>query len=105
MYLNLSDILVGLLIASLAALWWQGYAVKEKATRHVKQHCKKLDLQLLDDTVALYKVSPVWQKGQLRIRRIYQFEFSTTGETRYQGFVTYVGKKPDGVQLPAHRIQ
>ncbi len=105
MYFELSDLaLCGALIAA-AVFWWRGYAVKELALQVTKAHCKAVDVQLLDDSVAL---RGFWIRrdaaGNLCIRRSFLFEFTTTGEQRYHGCTVMLGQRVESVQLAPHRL-
>jgi hypothetical protein len=97
-----------LLIAALLALgfyWSNAMKAREIAYAAVVVHCQKMEVQLLDDYVAL---TGFWLKrddyGKLVGWRSYQFEFTSTGEERYQGKVVLVGKKVTNIQLDVYRI-
>ena len=79
--LSLADIFVLLLLSSLAAWWWRGRGIGECALHYARQHCQRLDIELLDGNVALQGLS--WQRdsqGRWRLARRYAFEFTVTGE-------------------------
>lgn len=84
---------------------WRGQAVKEVALRAAREHCREMDVQLLDDSVVL---RGLWCKrdagGSLRLWRRYQFEFTATGDDRYQGRVLMLGARLEAVRLDTHRI-
>lgn len=42
------------------------------------------------------------EQGSLKIRRRYVFEFSSTGEARYQGTITLLGHVLKSLELEAH---
>ena len=104
MTIDLMDIFFALLLVSLGAFWWHTNAVRESALRQVKQHCQKLELQLLDESVALKKWRIVWSTGQLAIKREFIFEFTSTGEARYLGDVVFIGRAMIKVTLSAYHI-
>jgi hypothetical protein len=59
-----------------------------------------MDLQLLDETVALHKVTISRDnRNQLKLLRRYHFEFSMDGHDRYQGSITFLGLGVDHMQL------
>ncbi|MBK8973127.1 MAG: DUF3301 domain-containing protein [Hahellaceae bacterium] len=105
MYVTLSDLLVLFFLGSCLAFWWLGLQIRDKATVAVRKRCEHLDLQWLDQTIVLKR---------LRIRRgadglpclwrLYTFEFSSTGDERYQGYVSLLGKRIETIELPAHRL-
>ncbi len=93
------------LIAILLAYWWRNGSFKEEATRLAMLHCQQLELQLLDQTVVMRALWPVQVAGSyLALRRKYQFEFTSTGEQRYQGQLILKGMRLDSVQLETYKI-
>jgi Protein of unknown function (DUF3301) len=92
-------------IAALISFWWQGDKVKSIAMSHVYKVCKDQNLQLLDQTMVLKGVWPVRDKeGTLRIRRRYNFEFTSTGEARSQGTAELHGLRLSNLHLDAHML-
>lgn len=85
--------------------WWKAQRVKEIALGYTRRKCKELELQLLDDSINL---RGFWfkrdEKGQLRIWRSYNFEFSSTGEERYRGRVVTLGQSVISFILPPYRV-
>ncbi len=82
--LTLGNIFVLMLFASAAAWWWHAHGLREKALARVKQHCARLELQLLDDAVALRRLTFARDaQGRKRLARVYGFEFTVTGEQRH----------------------
>ena len=51
--LTLGNMFVLMLLATGAAWLWHNHGLRERALERVKQHCKKLDIDLLDENVAL----------------------------------------------------
>jgi hypothetical protein len=82
--LTLENLFVLMLVATAGAWLWHNHGLREKALERVKQHCAKLDLELLDDAVALKRIAFVRDaNGRKRLARIYAFEFTVTGEQRH----------------------
>ena len=80
-----------------AALWfWRdSLGAREQARLASAKACRQLNLQLLDDTVALQRL---WLRrdaldGRLRWERLYIFEFSSSGEQRQVGSVLLLGSR------------
>ena len=77
---------------------------REIALYAAKNHCQRLEVQMLDDCVAL---TALWlkrdQNRQLQAWRSYAFEFSATGLERYQGKITMLGSKILTIQLDPYR--
>lgn len=92
-----------LLILGLAAwLWLDTLRVRELAVRVAGNACRAAGVQLLDETVALCRLDlrrcPT--RGGVRLRRVYQFEFSTDGRDRRSGSLTLLGRQVQGICLP-----
>ncbi|MGB0468622.1 MAG: DUF3301 domain-containing protein [Pontibacterium sp.] len=105
MYIELQDLFWLSLISLLCLHWWHSLKIKETALKHTRRHCKEMDLQLLDDSIGL---RALWLKrdtgGRLRFWRTYVFEFTATGDDRYQGRIILLGRKITDIQLEPHRI-
>ncbi|MES2355850.1 MAG: DUF3301 domain-containing protein [Pseudomonadota bacterium] len=66
--------------------------VREIAIHASRAACNAENFLFLDDTVAIESTRPARDdRGQLRIRRVYNFEYSDTGNNRRQGTVILVG--------------
>ncbi len=106
MYLDIFDVLIFTVLAFFALLWWQRQTVRQRAIAHAQRRCKELDLQFLDGGMALsfagFRRGP---NGQLGIMRHCRFEFSATGEDRYQGEVLMLGATLIEIRLPPHRMR
>lgn len=102
---DLRDLFWLTLTVSLCLLWWNGQKVKEIALQAVRRYCKEMELQLLDENIAL---RAVWFKrdaqGRLSIWRRYHFEFTSTGDERYSGRVVTLGRQVTGLEVAPHRI-
>lgn len=91
------------LLGMLAAgwLWLDSFKAREAGIRAVRAACDADDLQLLDDTVALASLRPARDdEGRLRLRRVYRFEYSDTGDNRCNGQVTLLGSELLLLHLP-----
>lgn len=105
MAIDLKDIALLLLFAIGAYWWWCAHAVKEVALNLTRAHCKAMDVQLLDESVVM---RGLWLKrdarGAWRIRRSYMFEFTSTGEQRYNGCTVMLGVLMETIQLEPHHL-
>jgi hypothetical protein len=89
--------------AAFIAFWWHSDIVKGIALNHAKSQCKRQEVQFLDQSMVLKSLWPIRnQIGSLAFCRIYQFEFSSTGEQRYKGLVTITGRKLDSIEMEPH---
>ena len=77
---------------------------KSMALKAVRKHCQQEDVQLLDDTLVMSGMAVRRGPGGWRLHREFRFEFSSTGDERYEGKVTLAGRHIIGLRLQAHRI-
>lgn len=89
----------------LAWLWWDGLGAKEIARGNCQRLCREREVLFLDDTVMLVRLRLRRDgHGQLRIFRRFQFEFTSDGERRYQGYVDMLGGRVIHTEMDAYRI-
>jgi hypothetical protein len=101
------DSLIPLLALGLAAAFWlDALKAHECARGFCLQLCERGNVQLLDQTVALHRMTICRGKtGWLALRRSYNFELSTDGADRRQGRLTMIGQRLDSYSLPvAHAV-
>jgi len=99
-----SILLTGLVIAGVW-YWLRSRELKDVALRAASKYCASLDLELLDQTVVFRGLGLQREaSGSLRIRRRYHFDFTSTGEDRYQGELVLLGRKVEKISLQPHRI-
>ncbi len=90
---------------ALISFWWQSDKSKSLALAIASKHCKLHDLQLLDQSVVIRGLWPIRDTDHvLRLRRLYQFEFTSTGEQRYKGELVLWGRKLQGLELEPYII-
>lgn len=103
--MSLRSIFLTALVFLGVTYWLRARDLKQLALNKATAHCKDLDLALLDESVALKKISPIRNlKGRLVLARVYQFDFTSNGEDRYQGTITLAGRQVLQIKLPPHRI-
>lgn len=99
------DFFLIILLLSLGYFWSDSMKVRERAFFCVKKHCQQVEVQLLDEYVAL---NALWLKkddlGKTKIWRSYQFEFTSTGYERYNGKVVMLGQMLISIQLDPYKI-
>lgn len=104
--LSLTDLTLLLLCAAIAAWFWRGHGIRERALALVKRHCAQLDIELLDGNVALRRLALLRDaRGNRRLARLYDFEFTVTGEQRLSGSISMFGQQPGRIELDAHPFQ
>ncbi len=98
--MNIYDLIAISPIVLLAYAIWQHNNISLQARNLAKRHCEKSGVQLLDDNVWLKHLSPCRSPHSLlAIKRVYRFEFSSVGDFRYPGSITFVGKRMHHIEL------
>lgn len=86
------EILVIAVFAAALWFWLDTLKAREAGVRAAQKACAEEGLQFLDDTVVGRSLRPARDDaGHLRLRRVYSFEFSDTGDNRCSGSVTLLG--------------
>ena len=98
MTLTLADLLVVALIGSAALYWFSSTRVRELAIAAARRSTEMADVQLLDQSVALARVSLSRDRqGRWRIWREYRFDYSRDGLSREVGHIIMLGKRLEAV--------
>jgi hypothetical protein len=82
------------LIVAVGWFWFDGIKAREIAMAASRRACDSEGLQFLDDTVSINKIGLERDDdGVLRLRRVYGFEFSDTGDNRCSASVVMLGQR------------
>lgn len=88
------DLLGLMLLAATGWFWLDSLKARETAVAATKAACAAEHLLLLDDTVVIRRISPGRDgEGVLRIRRVYDFEYTDTGNDRCVGSIALLGSR------------
>jgi hypothetical protein len=100
------EYIVFFLIVGLIWYWLNSISAYEVAYKEAKAACQRLELQFLDDTLDVIKLRLCrHQHGYMQICRIYEFEFTSDGNSRYKGYVSLSGKKYEHIDMDAYKIE
>jgi hypothetical protein len=92
--MEILELLVLALMGAAIWLWFDSLKAREIGVRAAAKACAEEGLQLLDETVAIRSLRPARDDdGQLKLRRIYAFEYSDNGDNRRPGSVTMLGQR------------
>ena len=98
--------LTGLLaLACIAWFMWDSLKAREAAVAASRAACSAEGFQFLDDTVAIEAIRPAREDGALRLRRVYGFEYTETGDSRRKGSVVLLGDRVLVLNLEFQRPQ
>jgi hypothetical protein len=90
--MELLELTALLLMAAAVWVWLDSLGAREVGIRAAQSACAEEGLQFLDDTVAIRSLKLARDdEGRLRLRRVYVFEYSDTGDNRRAGSVTMLG--------------
>lgn len=93
--------IVLLLAAAAGFIFWNdSLKARERMLDTCARMCRELKLQFLDETVSLSRLGfSRGGKGWPQFVRVYSFEFSESGQDRWQGRATLAGRRVLSVQL------
>lgn len=98
-------ILIGLMCL-VVAYWFNALKANEIALAAATAHCHAMEVQMLDDYVALNGVLlKVNKAGKVQLQRLFLFEFSSTGLERYNGTVLMLGRRVESIYMDPYRIE
>lgn len=101
--LSLSDVALLMLCAVFGAWIWRGHGIRELALKLARRHCEKLEIELLDEYVALRGLRLRRDRlGHLRLARDYSFEFTVNGDQRLSGCISLFGRQLGKIELDPH---
>ena len=102
----LNDIILIFFLCMACVYWFNAQKAKEIALGTARAHCLAMEVQMLDDYVAL---NGIWLKRdklrKFHLRRLFLFEFSSTGDERYNGTVLMLGRRVESVYMDPYRIE
>ena len=88
----MNTILFLIILCLIVWFWQDSLRHRENAIQQCKKTCKEMELQLLDQTVALRSISLKKDlNNTYSLIRRYNFEFSINGVDRYKGFIILDG--------------
>ncbi|HVJ61386.1 MAG TPA: DUF3301 domain-containing protein [Tahibacter sp.] len=89
------------LVSTVALIWHEAVRSRDRAANVARQLCARADLQLLDQSVGLRRISIVRAKnGQPGLRREYGFDVSTNGHDRHRGTLVLRAGLLENFSLP-----
>lgn len=101
---GMSELVFIAAIIAFGLFWSSNMKARETALAAVSAYCGKLDLQLLDDYVALNGFYPTLNnRGRIQVWRSYTFEFSSTGLERYNGKIVLFDGRVQSIDLEPYR--
>ena len=100
MQLSLGEVVVLLALVGYAVYLFSALRIRELALQAVLQACKRDDVQLLDQTVGIRRISLSRdQQGRWCVWRMYRFEYSFDGHSRERGHVIMLGPRLEALVM------
>ena len=101
--MNLTELLLLVLIAAGVWFWLDSLKAREIGVQAARQACHGDGMQFLDETVVGNSVRLARDDdGRLKLRRVYTFEYSDTGNDRRTGTVTMLGHAVEILHVRPH---
>ena len=95
------ETLIAIALVAVAIWFWrESLQAREAATLAGRRICTANDVQFLDETVALARMSLGWNR-RVALLRSYRFDYSVDGADRATGLVVVQGRAIVHVQLHA----
>ncbi|MBI5331677.1 MAG: DUF3301 domain-containing protein [Betaproteobacteria bacterium] len=92
-------LLLGLLLGA-GWVWWDGLQKREIALTIARRLCAQSEVQFLDDSVALHRMTLRRDDFQrVRLYREFSFDYSSLGDDRHPGRVYLLGDRVLGASL------
>ena len=97
---DLAMLLPIIILALVVWFWAESLRAREHALRACAMACRKINAQLLDETVALRRLSIARDdNGRAVWRRTYRFEYTLDGKQRMRGSVVMRGRSVETVAV------
>ena len=101
--MSVYELLFLCLTAIVVWFWFDSLKARELGIRAARHACHQEGLQFLDETVVGTSLRLARDdNGLLRLRRIYTFEYSDTGDNRCFGSVTLLGHEVEILHVRPH---
>lgn len=102
----MTELVLIILLLTACLGWVGGLGIKEIAFKAVKANCLKLEVQMLDEYVALNRIELKKDRsGKIRLQRTFLFEFSSTGNERYNGVCIMLGRRVESIHMEPYRVE
>ncbi|MGH1486052.1 MAG: DUF3301 domain-containing protein [Cellvibrionaceae bacterium] len=102
--MTLNDIFLFTLVAIVVYFFWTHANMSRVARAAARRYCEKEGVQFLDQNVLLKNISIKPSPHSLfALRRAYRFEFSSVGDTRYEGNIFLMGNRIEHIELQPYK--
>jgi uncharacterized protein DUF3301 len=86
---------------AIGLVWYAAMRARERAIAHAQRLCVEYGAQMLDQSVVLHGLRPLWRNGKPRLLRSYRFDLSYDGNDRHRASLTLTGDRLLDYSLPA----
>ncbi|AXS79653.1 DUF3301 domain-containing protein [Dechloromonas sp. HYN0024] len=101
--MNLTELLLLLVLIAGVWFWLDSLKTREIGVKAARDACHDEGLQFLDETVVGHSLRLARDdEGRLKLRRVYSFEYSDTGNDRRPGSVTMLGHDVEILHVRPH---
>jgi hypothetical protein len=103
--MTLSDLFYSFITLLALYAFWGHVNMSGIARACARKHCETMGVQLLDQNIILKKLSLHTSRHSLiAVGRLYLFEFSSVGDSRYQGTIKLIGNRVIAIELESFKI-
>lgn len=101
----LLDLVILFSLLLVVYLVWQHVNIRGFAMRSAIKACRKEGVQFLDQTIILRSLTIASSPHSLfALKRKFTFEFSSVGDSRYQGAIVVLGRRVVSCELEPYKI-
>ncbi|HHJ20611.1 MAG TPA: DUF3301 domain-containing protein [Gammaproteobacteria bacterium] len=96
----MGPLIITVLIGLLAWFWGNSMRAKEIALDQGARACQSMGVQFLDETVSISRIGLGRESsGRMNLQRVYNFEFTVSGDRRCLGKVAMQGGEVKAIHL------
>ncbi|MDJ0807119.1 MAG: DUF3301 domain-containing protein [Gammaproteobacteria bacterium] len=88
-----------LLVMLVVWFWRDSLRVREIANQVSRMACRSHGVQFLDQTVSLRRIGLRWLRVGLKLRRVYEFDYSLEGSGRLTGYIVMLGDQTETLRI------
>jgi hypothetical protein len=103
---SIYDLALLIPVILLVIYWWRSSEQHRVAVAAAREYCRERDLQLLDETLQFRRMRVEKDgRGQKRLCRLYEFDYSIDGKDRHTGEILLSAYTVLRVILHSHALE
>lgn len=91
----LSPVELSIAVLAVFAGWFvfSSLKIRERANAIAREYCRSADVQFLDGSVGFGTLGVVRERGRLKLRRVYVFDYTEHSVNRRHAAIVFVGEE------------